>query len=138
MPRALLLTLVLAALSATPADASGKKADLDSTPYVDLAPTGLPIIVDGRLVNYVFVEVRLHVTPGHDSLALKAKEPWYRDAMVRAGHRRSFVKAGSRTEVDEARLKAVVLAEARRISGPKAFDGVELESQAPRKHLSRR
>jgi hypothetical protein len=60
-------------------------------------------------------------------------EPYYRDALVRAAHRQPFVRADDWTRVDDVRLKAVLLAEARRISGPKAFSSVEIKRQAPRR-----
>jgi hypothetical protein len=138
MLRSLALALLIAAAPAG-ASAAGKKAEAaDNTPYVDLAAVGMPIIVDGKIVNYVFVQARLHIAPGQDPFKLKAKEPWYRDALVRAGHRTPFVKADNWAVVDDRRLTAVLLAEARRISGPKAFSRAEIRNQAPRKHLGTR
>ena len=135
MLRPLLLAVLLVACAPAAAVAAGKKAEaVDNTPYVDLAAVGVPIIVDGKIVNYVFVQARLHVAPGQDSFKLKAKEPWYRDALVRAAHRTPFVRSDNWTVVDDRRLTAVLLAEARRISGPKAFSRAELRNQAPRKH----
>ena len=128
----LLLALILVA-APTAALAAGKTEEKAVPPYVDLAPVGLPIVVKGRAVNYVFLSIRLHVAPGHDPLKLLAMEPFYRDALIRAGHRQPFVKADDHTVVDEVRLKTVLLSEARRISGPKAFAGVEIKSQTPRR-----
>jgi len=128
----LLFALLLAAAPAA-ALAEGKKDDKAPPPYVDLAPVGLPIVAKGRAVNYVFLTLRLHVAPGQDALKLVVMEPYYRDALIRAAHRQPFVKADDHTVVDDARLKAVLLAEARRISGPKAFAKVEIKSQTPRR-----
>ena len=130
MLRVLLAILLLALPSA--ALAAGKKKE-GPEPYVDLAAVGLPITVQGRAVNYVFAEVRLHVAPGQDTLKLTRMEPYYRDALVRAAHRQSLGVAGDWTRLDEARVKAVLLAEARRISGPKAFSGAEVKKQVPRR-----
>ena len=123
----LLLTLPSAALAA------GKKPDKDSETVIELAQVGLPITVGGKAVNYVFAEVRLHVAPGQDSMKLRRMEPYYRDALIRAAHRQSFAKAGDWTRVDQARVEAVLLAEARRISGAKAFTKAELKRQTPRR-----
>lgn len=130
---ALALLIIALGPSAALAAGGGDKKAAPVANYVDLAPVGLPIVVDGQAVNYVFLSVRLHVGGGQDALKLTRQEPYYRDALVRAAHRRPFVKPDDLTVVDEARLKAVLLAEARRISGPKAFSRVEIKSQTPRR-----
>jgi hypothetical protein len=136
MLRILVAVLCLALPSAALAAGGGKKQALE--PHVDLAAMGLPVVVDGRAVNYVFVQVRLNVAPGQDTAKLRAQEPFYRDAIVRAAHRQPFVKGDDWTVLDEARLKAVALAEARRISGAKAFAGVEVIGSAPRRRAGMR
>src|SRR3712207_6320443 len=92
MLRALILAAMVASAPAA-ALAAGTKAapEADSGPHVDLAAVGVPIIVNGRIQNYVFVQARLNVARGQDAIALRAKEPWYRDALVRAAHRTPFV-----------------------------------------------
>jgi hypothetical protein len=133
MLRLLVLLLALVAAPTAAFAAGGGKSAKPAASHVDLALVGLPIVVDGRAVNYVFLSVRLHVGGGQDVLKLAAQEPYYRDALIRAAHRQPFVKADDWTVVDEARLKAVLLAEARRISGPKAFSRVEIKQQTPRR-----
>ena len=134
MLRLLLIAALLATAPAAAAAGKKKEPEEDLGPYVDLAAVGVPIVVDGRIANYVFVQARLNVAPGHDAIKLRGKEPWYRDALVRAAHRTPFVKPDDLNTVDDRRLKAVLLAEARRISGPKAFSSVEIRNQAPRSH----
>ena len=139
MLRAVIIAAALLVASPAAAGGGGKKpAAEDAGPHVDLAAVGLPIIADGRIVNYVFVQARLNVARGHDPLKLRDYEPWYRDALVRAGHRTPFVRADDWKVVDAGRVKAVLLAEARRISGPKAFSSVEILNQAPKRHISTR
>jgi hypothetical protein len=94
---------------------------------------GLPLIDGGRVRNYVFVQTRLIPGPGADVMKLREQEPLYRDALVRAAHRSSFAAAGDWTAVDQARVEAVLLAEARRISGPKSFSRAQLVQQTPRR-----
>ncbi len=130
---AVLLAAVLGAGSAGASGPAPKGGEGGGAKYLDLAPTGLPIIVGGRIKNYVFVQARLIPAPGADLIKLREKEPYYRDALVRAAHRTTFGKAGDWTGVDEARLEAVLLAEARRISGPKSFSRAELLKQTPRR-----
>ena len=131
----LLLSLLLFATPAAALAAGGGKKDKAAAAHVDLATIGVPIIVKGQAVNYVFVQLRLHVGPGQDAIKLQSQEPLYRDAVVRAAHRAPFVNPKDWRVVDEARLTAVTLAEARRISGAKAFSSVELRVQAPRRRI---
>ena len=127
-------TLAVAATAAGSASAGGPTSSSGTVaPSLNIAGVGVPIIAGGRIRNYVFVTLRLTLGSGQTPEMMRAKEPYYRDALVRAAHRQPFTKADDWTVVDEARLKAVLLAEARRISGPKSFSGVEIRSQAPRR-----
>src|SRR5580698_5264509 len=74
--------------------------------YVDLSPVAMPIVIDGRLINYVFVYIRVNLTPSADAIHLRDKEPYFRDALVRMGHRTPFSLRTDYTKLDEARLKA--------------------------------
>lgn len=128
----LVLSAALAlSLVTGPAFASGKKdeAKSEAASSLDIYPFAAPITYDGRVVNYVFVSVRLVGAPGVEMQPLKAKEPFLRDAMVRAAHKTSFGKPGVLTEIDEGKVKATALAEARRILGPKTFVSAEIRKQ---------
>ena len=129
--RAVLLVGLLSAGSVQAGGGAAKPADGDN--YLELAPTALPVIVGGKVKNYVFVQVRLLPGPGADLIKLREIEPFYRDALVRAAHRAPFNGGRDWTVLDEARLKAVLLAEARRISGPRSFSAVQVMRQTPRR-----
>jgi hypothetical protein len=103
--------------------------------HVDVSPFAAPVIIDGRVVNYVFVSVRLHTAPGVDRDTLKRGEPRLREAMVRAAHRTALNPAGDRSTVDEARLAKLALAEAGRVAGPKAYTRAEVRKQTPQRRL---
>lgn len=120
-----------AAASAASASEGGEKKD-SSGQYVDLSPVAIPIIVDGKLINYVFTSVRLNLTPSADSIKLRAKEPYFRDALVRAAHRTPFTNLKNYTVIDEGRLKSVMLREARAIGGAQNFVSVSVTSQTPK------
>jgi flagellar basal body-associated protein FliL len=131
--RALLATLPLA-LAASAAQASeGPKVEVGQ--YVDLSPVAMPIVVRGQLVNYVFVYVRINLTNSANMLKLRDKEPFFRDALVRAGHRTPFVKADDYQVVDAARLCATLKQQAISIAGPGAIQSVVVTSQAPMKRI---
>ncbi|HEY2708607.1 MAG TPA: hypothetical protein VGI95_11200 [Caulobacteraceae bacterium] len=120
--RDLLLSLPLALVGGA-ALAEGAKA---SGQYVDLSPVAMPVVVNGRLINYVFVYMRVNLTPGADVVHLRDKEPYFRDALVRLGHRTPFTLASDYTKLDEARMKASLYQAAVAITGPGAVASVEI------------
>jgi hypothetical protein len=126
---ALPLVLAAGAARASGAPEGGKEP---AGQYVDLAPVALPIVLNGRLINYVFVQVRINLAPGADTLKTREKEPWFRDALVRAGHRTPFTKATDYTVVDEARLKAALMREAALIVPARSLASVTVVSQTPK------
>ncbi|MDP3658464.1 hypothetical protein [Phenylobacterium sp.] len=129
-------TLLAAALACatSPALASEKKeAKVEVGQYVDLSPVALPIVVRGQLVNYVFVYVRINLTTGANSVKLREKEPYFRDALVRAGHRTPFTKADDYMVVDVGRLTSTLQREAVAIAGPGMVRSVVVTSQAPKR-----
>jgi hypothetical protein len=86
--------------------------------FVDIAPVAMPIVVNGRLVNYVFVYVRINLTPGANLAQWRDREPFFRDALVKLGHRTPFIVPGDYTRLDEPRLKAALFEAASAITGP--------------------
>jgi hypothetical protein len=126
----LLVALVLLLLATPALAAEGKKEEGGQN--VTLSPVALPIVVDGRLVNYVFVTLRLDLAPLANTSKLREKEPYFRDAIVRAAHRTPFTLPGDLTRIDEVRLKAAMLREATAIAGPGQVRAVVVVSQAPK------
>jgi hypothetical protein len=135
MDRRALIALAPLALLAAPARASeGAKPAKTDGQYVDLSPAALPIVVRGLLINYVFVSVRIQLAALANTAKLRTLEPYFRDALVRAGHRSPyFTLATDYTKIDEARLKAVLLREAAAIGGAKEVKGVTVLSQSPKR-----
>lgn len=134
MIRRVLLAAAVLLLAAAPAQAAEpKKKEGDVGQYVDLQPTGLPIMSNGRLVNYVFVVVRINLTTSANAAKLREKEPFFRDALVRAGHRTPFTNPADLTQVDAARLSATLARDAAAIVGPGQIRSVVITNQAPRR-----
>lgn len=104
--------------------------------YVDLQPVAMPIVIDGRLVNYVFVYVRVNLKSGVDVIKIRDKEPFFRDALVRDAHRTPFIVPTDWQKVDEAKLVAAMTRDAAAITGPGVVDSVSLVSQTPQKRVS--
>jgi hypothetical protein len=119
-----LLAALFVALLAAPALAA--ETQPAPNPTVLMSPVALPIVVDGRLVNYVFVTMRLGLSAKADPQAMRAKEPFFRDALVRAGHRQPFVRDDNYTLLDDNRLKASILHDAPAIVGPGMVVSVQI------------
>jgi flagellar basal body-associated protein FliL len=134
--RALIAAAVLT-LTASAAHAAEpkKEGQGDVGQYVDLQPVGLPIVNRGQLVNYVFVYVRINLTSSANAARLREKEPFFRDALVRAGHRTPFTDPDNLSQVDVARLTAALSREAAAIAGPGQIRSVVVTSQAPRRRV---
>ena len=94
---------------------------------------GLPIIAGGRLRNYVFVSLRLHLGGSATPETMRTKEAYLRDALVRAGHRTPFVVADDWTRIDPVALSASLIRSASTIAGRGSVTRVEIVSQAPRR-----
>jgi hypothetical protein len=129
---------VIAASAALPALAAAGKAAAADTPApggqsLSMPGVGLPIVVGGRLRNYVFVSLRLHLGGSATPESMRTKEAFLRDALVRAGHRTPFVVPDDLTRIDPAALSASLMRSAATIAGRGAVTRVEIVSQAPRR-----
>jgi hypothetical protein len=112
-----LILAVLGSVLAAPAAYSAEEAS-KSAPTIALESVALPIIVDGRLINYVFCSIQLDLNPYVDGSLVRAKEQFFRDDLVRAGHRAPFTRRDDYTKVDEAKVRAEILRFAPSVVGP--------------------
>jgi flagellar basal body-associated protein FliL len=131
---AIAATFVFAAPASAYEEKDGKKGDVGQ--YVDLQPVGLPIVSNRSLANYVFVYVRINLTSAANASKLREKEPYFRDALVRAGHRTPFTLPSDLSKIDTERLTAALKQEAVRIAGPGQITSVVVTSQAPRRRVA--
>ena len=133
---------LIAASVALPSVAAATMADARDTPApggsLAIAGVGLPIITQGRIRNYVFVSVRLHLGGSATPESMRPKEAYLRDALVRAGHRTPFVVADDWTRIDATALSASLMRAAASIAGRGAVTRVEVVSQAPRRRTGMR
>lgn len=134
MKRIVGLALVLSAFAAAPASASSKAKDKPAAPSaaVDLRPVAVPVVVAGQVRNYVFVTVRLTPGPKADVPALREKEQFFRDALVRAAHRAPFTLPYDYNRVDEARIAAMIMSVSPRIAGQGQVRSAEVTKQQPK------
>lgn len=142
-PRRLLLAAVCASCgvwAAGPALASAKKEKKEGgeqalDPTYKLGSMSIPIIYNGRIVNYVFVALTLRLTSGVEVQAFKDKEPALRDAIVRAAYRTPFTRADTWKEVDGPRLTGFVMGQCASLFGKGKVASVEIVKQIPRQQL---
>lgn len=111
----------------------GEEQALD--PSYKLGSMTIPIIANGRVVNYVFVALTLKLSSGGDVEGFKAQEPALRDAIMRASYRTPFVRPDTWQEVDGPRLKAFVLSQCAVLFGKGKVASVEISKQIPRQHV---
>ena len=77
----------------------------------------------------------VNLKAGADVTKIRDKEPAFRDALVRDGHRTPFVLATDWQKVDEPKLIAVMTREASAITGPGVVASVAITSQVPQKRV---
>lgn len=104
-------------------------------PTYKLGSMTIPIIANGRIVNYVFVAMNLKLASGADASSFKDKEPALRDAIVRAAYKTPFTRADTWKEVDGDRLKTFVLSQCSALFGKGKVASVEIVKQIPRQQL---
>ncbi len=127
------VSLFLFAAPLAPAHASGAKpkAEADSNRIIDIQSVPAPVFKDGKLLNYIFLTVKLEMAKGQNVLNDRERVHFVRDALVRNLHKTSIGKADRIDEVDEAVAIKVVLASAAQIFGDKAVTAVTIVSAEP-------
>lgn len=134
MIRRAILAALLALMLSSAATAAESPPKKDVGQYVDLQPVGLPVVSGGRLMNYIFVYVRLNLTSSANAAHWREKEPFFRDALVRSGHRTPFTVPSDFQKIDEAKLTATLMRDATAITGPGVIKSIVVTSQTPRGH----
>jgi hypothetical protein len=102
---------------------------------VTLSTVALPVVAGGEVVNYVFVTAKVMLNPRADQFALRDKEPFFRDALVRDAYRTPFVVAGDYNRIDEAKLDAALFGDAVAIAGQGNVRGVVVVSQTAQRFV---
>lgn len=125
---AVALMLVLAVPAPT-ASAEAKKAEEgESARAMDVLNLVVPVVREGRLVNYLFVNARIQIAPGVDVFRTRERGHFLRDALLKAVHRRSIAAADRDDAIDPAAAQAVILATARQTLGAPAVRSAEILS----------
>lgn len=134
----LTLGLGLHALAPAPAEAKAEKpaeGPTEADLRLDLSGIGLPVLQDGRVMNYVFVRVRINFNPGISRPDIEAGEPFVREAMLRAAYRSPLNTGTDLMALDPKKLEAQTLGAARAVYGAPRIRSVEIRDQKPQKRL---
>lgn len=127
------LTLAAGPVLANEKKKEGEGQALD--PTYKLGSMTIPIIANGRIVNYVFVAMNLKLTSGTEVESFKDQEPALRDAIVKAAYKTPFTRADTWKEVDGPRLTSFVLGQCAALFGKGKVASVEIVKQIPRQQL---
>lgn len=130
--RSIFLSLAALAMVPAAAMAAPEAAKPPEETWVTMTGVGLPIIVDGRVINHVFVELKLHLKTGHPLEAVRAKDAFMRDALVRAGHQTPFVLSDDWNRINSRTLSAALIRIANQQVGTGVVTRVEIVRQTPR------
>lgn len=131
--RALIKAGAILTASAVAGAVQASETAAPAAAVLNLPGMGLPVITDGRVRNYVFIVLKLHLGPAHTVEAVRAKEAHLRDALVRAGHRTPFVLPDTWVALDTTALSASLIRSASTLVGRGAVTRVEVVSQSPRR-----
>jgi hypothetical protein len=129
----LALGLLIAVAPVEPVLAADRPSDPQT---IALEAVALPVIVDGRLINYVFCSIRLDLYPNADGAKVRAKEEYFRDDLVRLGHRSPFTRKDDYTKIDDARVRAEIMRIAPGLVGPGVIRSVTIIKQTSQKLMT--
>lgn len=97
-----------------------------SSRSMDAPYLAVPVVRDGQLVNYLFVSIRIEISPSVDLWRTRERAHFLRDALVRASHGNDLVDPSDNNILNEARAIAVYRAAAVQALGERAVSGVSI------------
>jgi len=136
----MVLTLGLGVHALAPAMAHAKAEEpaegaTEANLRLDVSGLGLPVLKDGRVVNYVFVRLRINLNPGIDRPDIEAGEPFFRERMLKAAYRAPLNSGTDLMTLDPQKLEAQTVSAARAVYGAARVRSVEIRDQKPQKRL---
>jgi len=138
--RAIAAAMVASTLLAGLANASGgsgghgsekEKSETDegaaaSSRSMDAPYLAVPVVREGQLVNYLFVSLRIEISPSVDLWRTRERAHFLRDALVRASHDNDLVDPRDNNVLNESRAVEVYRAAAVEALGERAVAGVSV------------
>jgi hypothetical protein len=95
---------------------------------VDIPVVVAPIAVNGHLVNYAFLNIRVVLEKNVDTWKMRTKAHFMRDAVLRAAHESPFGKSGERSLLDEERTLTLIRTAIRPWVSDEQLDHIEFLS----------
>lgn len=130
-------TAPLGAAIAGEEKAKGGKEDPKALLQYDMSPVAIPVFYRSAVVNYVFVKIRFVTTKPGDATVVKAKEPYLRDALVRAASHTVYNNDTDLNRIDPAPIQKLLAASAESFIGKGVVKQVLVVDQIPQKPLPR-
>ncbi len=131
----IMAVMAVSHLSPTAYAAGGGSQDdeKESNRSVELNAMVFPVIVDGKLVNYLFVNARMQVADGKSIWKYREQAHVIRDAVLRATHRKSVHLKGDGMRIDEALAAKVCIEAANEILEEDAMVSMTFQQVASQK-----
>lgn len=104
-------------------ESSGDVSRSMDAPYL-----AVPVVRDGRLVNYLFVSLRIQISPRVDLWRTRERAQFLRDALVRASHANALADPANNNALNQALAIQVYRAAAVQTLGADAVAGVTIVS----------
>lgn len=108
------------------ADEPSKEA---TEPSVQLANIGIPVFTGHTVNNYLFISIKIHLTPKAPEGKFRDMEPYFRDAAVRAAAKTSFADPKHSDKLDVPRFQAAMMTAFSQVTGPGMIKAVEVVNQ---------
>lgn len=129
MIRTLILSFMLTTVAAAPlaqAQPAAKEEKAGAGQFIYVQNLVTPVVRDGRLVNYLFINCRIQMAPGVDVWRAREKGHFLRDALIRAVHRRSLASPDRVDQLDQAAAQALITSVARQVLGAQSVASVQI------------
>lgn len=130
---AMIASTLLAGLAAAQPSGHGKaaatkggEASTDASRSMDAPYLAVPVVRDGRLLNYLFVSIRIEIAPGVDVWRTREQAHFLRDALVRACHTNRLDDPNDPNHLNEARAIEVFRAAAIQTLGERAVGRISI------------
>ena len=95
---------------------------------MDAPYLAVPVLRDGQLVNYLFVSIRIQISPHVDLWRTRERAQFLRDALVRASHATALADPNDNNALNQALAIQVYRAAAVQTLGAQAVAGVTIIS----------
>jgi hypothetical protein len=93
---------------------------------MEAAYIAVPVVREGRLVNYLFVTLRIDIANGVDLWRTRERAHFLRDSLVRAAHRTDLVDPARDDQLNRPAALAVFRAAAQEALGARAVRAITI------------